>query len=206
MKRLWIFLVGLSLLASCTKNDESTLVLVGEESYIHDILSVVADTAFWDGFGSINEGAIPPDIQGSYLVDPKLRIGSNILPSDIVELPSVRLRFIRQHNGIMVMDLNDGTENVTDTVYVMGNGANFTVYFTENKHYELPFDDISYHVRMRRGIVMKGKKTAEGLADFRMATIIMEMEDDSGGLMEQYPEGSYFIYKDGDGLASNTVW
>ena len=53
---------------------------------------------------------------------------------------------------------------------------------------------------------MKGKVTADGLSDFRYATIIMESEDDSNGLIGQYDNGSYFIYKDGDGIAKNEVW
>ena len=207
MKRLWIFLMGMALFASCTKNNDSTIVLVGDESYIDDILSVVSDTVFWHDFGNINEGTFPPDIQGTYLVDPKLRIGTNVenIPTQIVE-PSVKLRFTKQHNGIMVMEMLDGTETVTDTVFVMGNASKFTIYFTEDKHFELPFENVVYHMKLRRGIVMTGRKTTEGLADFRMATIVMNMEDNSGGLMEQYPVGSYFIYKDGDGLASNTEW
>ena len=30
--------------ASCTKNDENTIVLIGEERYIDDILTVIPDT------------------------------------------------------------------------------------------------------------------------------------------------------------------
>ena len=54
--------------------------------------------------------------------------------------------------------------------------------------------------------IMKGKMAADGIADFRYATIIMETSDNSHGLIEQYPNGSYFIYKDGDGKAEDFDW
>jgi hypothetical protein len=53
---------------------------------------------------------------------------------------------------------------------------------------------------------MKGQVTSDGLSDFRYATVIMETEDDSNGIFTQYPPGSYFIYKDGDGVARNEEW
>ena len=53
---------------------------------------------------------------------------------------------------------------------------------------------------------MKGKVVADGLSDFRYATVIMETEDDSNGLIAQYDKGSYFIYKDGDGIAKHEDW
>ena len=87
-----------------------------------------------------------------------------------------------------------------------GNGNAFAVYFIENKAYEMEIDGHTYHVSVKRGIVMKGKVMDAGLSDFRYATILMKSEDDSHGLISQYPNGSYFIYKDGDGLAKNEDW
>lgn len=51
------------LFASCTKNDENTIVLIGEERYIDDILTVIPDTlkpTFDAIFGNIPEGPVPP--------------------------------------------------------------------------------------------------------------------------------------------------
>ena len=85
-------------------------------------------------------------------------------------------------------------------------GSNFVVYFIEDKNYELELDNHTYQARTKRGVVMKGKVTDNGFSDFRFATIIMEAEDNTGGLMEQYPRGSYFIYKDGDGTVERQEW
>ncbi len=199
-------------LTCCTKNDENTIALIGTEYYIDDILSVIPDslqTSFSADFGSIPEGPVPPKIEGSYVVDPKHRVSSNLTeyewPLQTVE-PNMYMRFANQHNGIVKMDLNEATETVTDTVFVCGNGSAFAVYFIENKSYEIELGGQTYHAKVKRGIVMKGQVIEDGLKDFRYATIIMNSEDDSNGLIAQYPQGSYFIYKDGDGLAKREVW
>ena len=212
-----IFVLGLLMtcglvLTCCTKNDENTIALIGTEYYIDDILSVIPDslqTSFFAEFGSIPEGPVPPKIDGSYVIAPKLRMSSNLTeyewPLQTVE-PNMYMRFANQHNGIVKMDLNEATETVTDTVFVCGNGSAFAVYFIENKAYEIELGGQTYHAKVRRGIVMKGQVIEDGLKDFRYATIIMKSEDDSNGLIAQYPQGSYFIYKDGDGLAKREVW
>ena len=206
----WLLMAGGMALTSCTKNDESTIVVIGTEYYIDDILTVIPDSLqahFMADFGEIPCGAVPPKIEGSYVVDPKARTASNV--SDwslqIVE-PNTYLRIMKQHNGIAVLDLNEATEQTTDTVFVMGNGNSFTMYFVEDKDYAIPFNGQTYQVQMKRGVIMRGKVVADGLSDFRLASIIMNAEDNSNGVLSQYAPGSYFIYKDGDGVAENFEW
>ena len=203
--RLWLLLVGGLALSSCTKNEDTTVALIGEEYYIDDILSVVSDAAFWSDFGSINRGAIPPDVQGSYLVSPMQRVASNLAvwPLQVVE-PNAFMRFSKQHNGIVVMDLNDATEQRTDTVFVMGKDNDFTVYFVEDKNYEVPLNGQNHHVNLQRGVVVCGTVTADGLSNFRVVFLVLKAESDAQDLAPD--RGSYFIYKDGNGLAENYDW
>lgn len=211
--RIWqllLLMTGGLLMASCTKNDENTIVLIGTEYYIDDILSVIPDTLqtrFLAEFGGIPSGPVPPKVEGSFIVDPKQRVISNVAgwPLQAVE-PNMYLRFNTQHNGIVTLDLNEATETVTDTVFVQGSGSSFAAYFIENKAYDMEVDNASYHVKMKRGVIMTGQVTDNGLSSFRYATIIMHTEDNSNGLIGQYPNGSYFIYKDGDGNAARHDW
>lgn len=196
--------------ASCTKNDENTIVLIGEERYIDDILTVIPDTLkpmFDVVFGSIPQGPVPPKIEGSFVVDPKQRVSSNVSvwPLTVIE-PNLYLRFSDQHNGVVAMDLNEATEQLTDTVFVMGHNKDFTIYFVEDKSYDVPFNEQSFHVRVKRGVIMKGTMNDYGMANFSIASIIMEAEDDSGGLLGQYAPGSFFVYRDGNGLAEYLDW
>ena len=202
---LWLLVVGGMVLSSCMKNEGKTIALIGTEYYIDDILTVIPETLqaeFKAAFGDIPEGPIPENIEGSYVMSPKQRVHSNANNwyATVVE-PNVYLAFADQNNGIMTMDLTEETEFVTDTVFIMGNGNAFTVYFIEDKTYDFPFNNNTYHVKMKRGVIMKGKVKDEGLADFQYASIILEATDDSQGVLEQYAPGTYFIYKDGDGLA-----
>ena len=203
-------MAGSMLLSSCTKNDENTIALIGTEYYIDDILSVIpssVQTQFFTDFGSIPEGPVPPKVEGSYVMSPKQRVASSeeIWPLQVPE-PNMYMRFTNQHNGIVKMDLNEATETKTDTVFVCGNGDAFAIYFIENKEFEIEMDGNTYYSKIKRGIVMKGQVTADGISDFRYATVIMETEDDSNGIFTQYPPGSYFVYKDGDGVAKNEEW
>lgn len=196
--------------ASCTKNDENTIVLIGEERYIDDILTVIPDTLkpmFDVVFGSIPQGPVPPKIEGSFVVDPKQRVSSNVSvwPLTVIE-PNLYLKFSDQHNGVVAMDLNEATEQLTDTVFVMGHNKDFTIYFVEDKSYDVPFNEQSFHVRVKRGVIMKGTMNDYGMANFSIASIIMEAEDDSGGLLGQYAPGSFFVYRDGNGLAEYLDW
>ena len=206
-----LMVVGVAL-SSCTKNDDTTIALIGTEYYIDDILSVIpssVQTQFLADFGSIPKGPVPPKVEGSYVMSPKQRVNSSLgagnWPLNIIE-NNTWLRFTNQHNGIVKMDLNDAVETVTDTVFVCGNGNAFAVYFIENKAYEMEIDGQTIHARVKQGVVMKGQVVEEGLSDFRYATIIMESEDDSNGLIGLYDSGTYFIYKDGDGIAKNEEW
>ncbi len=206
MKRIvvaiWLVVFGGMVFMSCTKNEENTVALIGTEYYIDDIVSVIPDSLqskFWNAFGTIPEGPVPPKIEGSYVVEPKTRVASNVSmwPLQIPE-PNMWLRFSDQHNGIVKMDLFETTETITDTVFVCGEGQDFAVYFIENMVSELG--------KMKRGIVMKGKMTDEGLADFRYATITLSTENSSSSPASQTSSGSFFIYKDGDGLAKIEEW
>lgn len=213
MKRIRIVLgFGLLLafgliLGSCTKNDSTTVTLIGTEYYIDSIYSVIPDSLqarFFAEFGSIPSGVIPPKIEGSYVMAPKQRVATNTSPwpLDVVE-PNVYMRFSKQHNGIAAIELAEDTENLSDTVFICGSGNSFAVYFVEDKSFKLEFNNQSYTIRSKRGIIMKGTVTSEGFSDFRYASIIMDVEDSSGLIP---PRGSYYVYKDGDGLARKEEW
>ena len=205
----WFSCIALAVVfASCTKNDETTIVPVGSESYIEEILQVIPDStkqAFDLVLGTFPQGAIPPKIEGAFVVSPKQRVASSIEnwplnPAD--PEVDVYMDFYDQHNGVVTVKLTEVQEQVTDTAFVMGTGNDFTLYFIENKGYEVEATNATYHVSMKRGVVMKGRVTDEGIRDLYMAVVILAVEDDSNGVLPEYEPRTYFIYKDGDGMAS----
>ena len=188
------------LLGSCIKeNNGETIVLIGTEFYVHDILDVIPQPLldeFKTTFGDIPTGSVPDSIAGSYVVSPYRLVATNAfeMPSPTIDYQNVYMRFSHQHNGVAVLDLGEATNHTTDTVYVMGNHKDFTVYCVEDK-------TIPLNVHVRRGIIICGTLADNGIDNFRMASVIMEVEGDPG-----LTPGSYYIYKDGDGVADTCSW
>lgn len=198
------FLISMLALAhSCTTNDESTVVLLGEELYIRELTEVIPDSllnVFEEHFGTIPAGYIPQNIEGEYVVTPKQRVYSNIpeteWPLDIVE-PDISIVLSRQHNRECIMQLREATATLTDTVYITGVDNMFAVYYTEEK----TLQHSGYEHQITRNVIFKGEITDSGIENLNIASIIVDVEDSSGGDMIQYKKGDFFLYKDGDGIS-----
>lgn len=203
---LLVLVISGIILSSCVKeNNGKTIALIGMENYIHDIDTVIPDSLqdkFEAMFQGIPTGAIPVDIvvpdsieEDAYVVHTNMLVKTNLWNvSSPIPYPDVYMRFSKQHNGIVVVEFAESTEQRTDTAFITGNNNDFTVYFTENK-------DIGADIHVKRGVIMCGTKIAGGLSNFRMAFVVLESEGD------QAPsQGTYYYYKDGDGLAEKCVW
>lgn len=199
MKKTAIYIAFLMVLFACTKNDDSTIILLGTESYVEQITDAIPDSlknVFEQQFGAIPQGYVPPKIEGNFVVAPKQRCYSNVAnwPLSVTE-PNMSLRFTNQHNSVVEILLAEANETFTDTVYVIGHDNLFTVYYQETKIIDL----VENLAEMKRGILIKGKMTEQGIQDFYFANIIMDVKGDPYGVLAK--KGQFFIYKDGDGLA-----
>ena len=197
-----LLLASVIIMNSCVKeNNGKTIALVGTEYYIDSLLSVIPDSIqekFITVFGAIPEGPIPPKVEGSYVVESNMLVSNNQhLPTPSC-YPNAYVRFSEQHNGIAVMDLYDGDEQRTDTVFVMGNATGFMVYCMEDKVVE------GMNYNMERGVMIGGKIRDEGIAEFTMAFIVKKVDGEGQGNAPS--RGSYYIYKDNDGLAARCEW
>lgn len=191
------------LLLSCTKNDDTTVILLGEEAYIEKITDVIPDTlqhVFEEYFGTIPSGYIPPNVEGEYIISPKQRIFSNVpednWPLDIIE-PDINITMSRQHNRECILQLKEATETLTDTVYITGYDNLFTVYYTEEK----TLQHSGYEHYITRNVIFKGEMTDYGIKNLKIASIIVNADDNSHGNMIQYKRGDFFLYEDGDNLS-----
>lgn len=204
------FAISLSalLITSCTKNEDSTIVLIGEEQYIDEILDVIPDSlvSTFNSYVKIHRGYFPPNIQGEYIFSPKKRVYTNATtpwPLEVVER-DVFLRFSDQHNRVSTFLHREQNNTETDTVYVIGHDTYFTVYYQENKL----LDYGMYEVKIKRGIIYSGRLMNDGIRNLFYASIIMDVEDESNntGPYETQPVGTFFIYKDGNGVAETYDW
>lgn len=193
------FLLPLLLFFACTKNSSDTIVLLGTESYIDDILDVIPDSlriAFDTHFGKIPQGYVPPNIEGKFVIAPKHRCYSNVTywPLNVVER-NMNLHLSNQHNSVVEIMLSEDIETFTDTVFVMGYDNMFTIYYQETKILPVNENEIS----IRRGVIIKGEMCDEGIKNLYFANIIMDVQGDYGNTVTTH--GQFYIYKDGDGLA-----
>lgn len=200
-------MVSAMITTSCTKNDESTIVLLGEEQYIDDILDVIPDTlltVFNKNF-SIHRGYIPPNIEGSYCFSPKKRKLSSVptqyWPLSTIE-PNVELKFSDQHNRVATFSHYEELNTETDTVFIIGHDTYFTTYYIENILLDYGWGEVKY----KRGIIYSGRMREQGIGGLAYASIIMDVENYTNGHVETYPVGSFFLYEDGDGLAEKIDW
>lgn len=201
-----LLLAGGIVLSSCIKeNNGQTVALIGTEYYIDGINSVIPDSLqgkFEAMFQGIPTGAVPVSIavpdsleEDAYVVHPNMLVKTNLWNvSSPIPYPDVYVRFSEQHNGIVVVELAESMEQRTDTAFIMGTNNDFTVYFVED-------NDISADVHVKRGVVICGTWAQGGLSHFRMAFVVLEAE----GHQAPTP-GTYYFYKDGDGLAERCVW
>ena len=200
IKILILTFVFSSLFFSCTENDNTTVVLLGKETYLKKMTEVIPDSligVFENYFGTIPSGYIPPNIEGEYIVSPKRRIFSNVSqdnwPLDIVE-PDFSMTLSRQHNRECIMQLNEASSTLTDTVYISGYDNMFSVYYTEDK----TLQHSGYEHNITRNIILKGEITDTGIKDLKIASIIVKAYDNSNGNIIQYKSGDFFLYEDGD--------
>lgn len=211
IKRTAFVLVAMMMSAllttSCTKNDETTITLLGQEKYIDDIIDVIPDTlltVFNNNF-RIHRGYIPPNVEGAYRFSPKKRKISSVpqqyWPLSTIE-PDVDFKFEDQHNRMATFSHYEELTTKTDTVYVIGHDTYFTTYYIEDINLDYGFGEVKY----KRGIIYSGRMKKNGIGTLAYASIIMEVEDYTNGHVDTYPVGSFFLYEDGDGLAEEIEW
>lgn len=188
-----IGLLVVVLLVGCTKNDDTTLILLGTESYVSDIEKVIS-LELLNELGELPQGCKPPKIEGSFRISPKRVHSSNPYwnQAHAVVEPDVLVHFRNQHNSVVELEFYEATATLTDTVFVVGKDNCFTVYFQENKTLTIN-DSIK---SMTRGVVMTGEMCDEGIKNFLLAEIVRAAPE---GFFQN--EGDFFIYEDSDGLA-----
>ena len=209
IKLLILMAVAAIIMAGCTKNDDTTIVLLGEEEYFNEIIKVIPSDLIneFDSRFGVQKGNLPPNVEGEFVMAPKKRVYSSlsktVWPLDIQE-PNVYLKFESQNNRIAKFKHYEEFITSVDTIYVIGKDDRFTAYYVEDKL----FDYGIYEVKMKRGIIYSGRVTEDGIKYLKYANIIMDVQDDSHGVIETYPVGTFFIYEDGsnNGLAERKDW
>ena len=209
IKLLILMAVAAVIMVGCTTNENTTIVLLGEEEYFNEIINVIPSNLIneFDLRFGIQKGNLPPNVEGEFVMSPKKRVYSTLnkteWPLDIQE-PDVCLKFENQNNRVAKFKNYEEFVTSVDTIYVMGKDDRFTAYYIEDRL----FDYGIYEVKIKRGVIYGGRVTDDGIKFLKYANVIMDVQNDSNGAIETYPVGTFFIYEDGsyNGLAERKDW
>lgn len=216
MKKIIISICFLGLLVGLTHcgkadSDGETIILLGNtEGFVPPLMGTsdnpeifIPDSLkepFKDHFGSIPEGYIPPNIEGEYVIKPKLIYSNLFMLCDSSEM---HLRISEQHNRIAKVEFHDYSITNIDTAFVVGSESKFTLYFTEDRNIDF-FGEFEY--TNKRTIVISGEKEEDGIKDLRLGIIITDSNNSNTPYITGLVPGVYFIYEDSDGVSDTCSW
>ena len=158
----------------------------------------------------IYEGENPPDIQGTYVIDPMEIVydkTGNYEPG-YNNFSTLYFNISNQNFTTNTLDYREkeiGNGGVTSEsegkgAFISGEGNNFTVFFntTGVTHLE------NYDVDTTDALIISGTKTSDGIRDLHYAFVIVKKSADPDNRLMK--EGDFRVFKDGDNWAETTSW
>ena len=151
----------------------------------------------------IHIGINPPNIEGSYFIDPLVAVyceDAYFSPGDLVN--SIKIKFSNQNEETNTLDYAEfnvatGDFGNGNGAFISGSGDNFTAFFNVDGAYA---DGVTTY---KEALVISGTKTAEGIKNLYYAFVMIETNDPNNILVE---EGVYRIFKDKDGISVDTTF
>jgi hypothetical protein len=186
-------------MSSCLKEDNETLVLpkVKYARPIEEVIPVAMQEKL-KVYMPIYSGSIPPEIDGAYLINPDVIVYSTQGGYNTTYMDKT-IKFSNQNNATNVIvyeDKQGSSYAISDEVSVTGTLDKFTAYFNTS--------GTSEGISCKTATIISGSKTISGIKDFYSAFVMLEKGADPSGKLVNV--GTYRIFKDGNGLASNTTW
>lgn len=156
---------------------------------------------------TIHRGSNPPMIEGCYLIDPFVTVyceGGYYKEGDVVN--SEIIRFMNQDNVNHTLDyegksVNGKSSDVGTGAFISGSGNDFSVFFSTTG---TSITEKGQSVSTKEALIISGTKASTGIKELQYAFVMLEKTNDLyGEIME---EGTYRVFKDGDGLSVNYTW
>lgn len=153
----------------------------------------------------IYTGVNPPNIEGTYFMDPFETVfcedyGSGGYESGYI-INSYYCQFLNQNFENNTIDYKEASSVGSDSsvgngAFISGSGNNFTAFFDTSGE--------SQGISTRTALVISGTKTSEGIEDLYYAFVMVEKGDDPNH--ELMNEGIFRVFRDQDGLSVNASW
>lgn len=191
-----------------TLYDGTVLVFDYEGGYTDPRYEDVVPKDIRDKMGKymdIYNGINPPNIEGSFTIDPMVALycedygHGGFEPGYVVS--SEDIRFSNQNskdNSISYEEhsVNSNSYESARGAFISGSGNNFTVFFNTEGY--------SSGVKVKTALLISGTKTSSGIANLRFAFVMVDDGGDpNGNLMEV---GVFRIFRDQDELTVPKTW
>lgn len=155
-----------------------------------------------DDYIPIYEGNNPPNVEGQYLLSPSELVYDSTHGFSIGHIfDDLYFQFLNQdmeNNTLDYVEEQGNSSQVGTGAFISGEGDRFSVFF--NTDGNAVYDDYSFWYKT--ALVISGIKTADGIKDLDYAFVLVDKGDDPKPYY--IPSGSFRVFKDGDGLSTNT--
>lgn len=203
--KILCFVTVVSLLNACGgssgggSNDANTVTVTtnftGTRPSVEQIYSESLITSLEMIGLNINLGDNPPNVEGSYLLEPRV-LQATTVPVENIEIGvgngSTTITFSNQNNANLTLDLeaNSGSTNVVDTgSFISGSGNLFTVYFVA----EVTVDGHTFDsTETYSGVITDG-----GVQNLQRAIFVLDDRGDPNDGLIPNDTGRLFIDEDG---------
>ena len=178
---------------------------VDEDNLVHKVPDYVLPSEIYDEviqYIPIYSGVTPPNMEGEYVSAPHALIYESYADNpDSLQFYSDRyLGFIYANKQMNFYGKQYDSasrvyvEEIQYGVKITGSDDNFTCYYVVDGYVQGFYAQQSF--------IFSGKKTPQGLENFHVAVILLE----TSGHPNMYPNNSYRVLKDYDGLAETNYW
>lgn len=165
-------------------------------------------------FMPIYTGVNPPNVEGCYFLDPE----ETVFCEDYIEGVStyfypgyiVNSNYIRFSNQDMQNNTLDYEEvgangrsySIGRGAFISGSGNNFSAFFnTDGEYYD---DENSVTINYKTALLISGTMISEGIMDLYYAFVMVEKNNDVGGILMD--ENVFRVFRDQDGISYYGNW
>ena len=149
----------------------------------------------------IYNGITPPTIAGIYLAEPMQTVydGFGQWTPGSIEAAPMYMNFYNQNsekNTLSFKSMEEGElTDQSDNVYISGSDNNFTVYFNSTAQ--------SFGVTLKLAVVISGTASTSGIKNLYYGVVVLSKSENREDML---PDGSFRVFKDGDGNSPVTTW
>jgi len=145
-----------------------------------------------------NEGTNPPNVSGLYVMSPRVMVYHSSQGNTNVTLGDYYFGLIERNGSYVFLARNNGSIQYS-VANLSGNGNDFSVSFIVDGTGSDDMTESWY----RASVVLSGTMEDGGIRNAQYVYTMREKNDPCGLFI---PVGTYYICRDGDGLAERTSW